>query len=162
MFLLSFAYEQPLVTKSAKYRYSKPLLLLSFIAKQAVNSHQAILGSWERKTKHFGQKPLGWGKGKGKSSTVAGKSLHPLQNLNMLVQDIHCYLIIQAAQHVSIATVATEQIGEYARTTTSSIRKRFLEDEQRSEKRVRMTKVITIIELFCFRSMLKIRLVKGN
>ncbi|CAG8637383.1 3035_t:CDS:10, partial [Paraglomus brasilianum] len=42
---------------------------------------------------------------------------------------------LQAAQHVNIATVATEQIGQYARSTTS-IMKRFLDDEQRPGKHV--------------------------
>ncbi|CAG8604660.1 10813_t:CDS:2, partial [Paraglomus occultum] len=49
---------------------------------------------------------------------------------------------LQSAQHVSIATVVTEQIEQYARSTTSNIMKRFLDDEQRPGKHIRMTKVI--------------------
>ena len=60
-----------------------------------------------------------------------------LFNLNMLVQGIHSSLIIQAMQHVNIATVATDQIGQYARsTTTTSVMKRFLDDKQRPGKHV--------------------------
>ena len=68
----------------------------------------------------------------------------------MLVQGIHSSLIIQAMQHVNIATVATEQIGQYTRSTTS-VMNRLLDDKQRPGKHVSND----LIEFFCFWSMLE-------
>ncbi|CAG8580815.1 8338_t:CDS:10, partial [Ambispora leptoticha] len=48
---------------------------------------------------------------------------------------------LQTAQHVTIATVATEQIQQYAKSTTASIGKRFLDnDNEKTAKRTRTHK----------------------
>ncbi|RUP11979.1 hypothetical protein BC936DRAFT_139897 [Jimgerdemannia flammicorona] len=46
----------------------------------------------------------------------------------------------QAAQHTTIAAVATEQVQKYARSTTISTTKRFLDSEEGTVKRVRTRK----------------------
>ncbi|CAG8629870.1 7316_t:CDS:10, partial [Ambispora gerdemannii] len=48
---------------------------------------------------------------------------------------------LQTAQHVTITTVATEQIQQYAKSTTASIAKRFLDnDNEKTAKRTRTHK----------------------
>jgi len=44
---------------------------------------------------------------------------------------------LQAAQHVAIASVTTDQVQQYANSTTTTIAKRFLDVSERTVKRVR-------------------------
>nr|CAG8642360.1 8979_t:CDS:2 [Entrophospora candida] len=48
--------------------------------------------------------------------------------------------MLQAVQHATIATVTTEQVQQYAISTTTSIRKNFLDDSERKAKRTRFCK----------------------
>ncbi|CAJ0913624.1 19022_t:CDS:2 [Entrophospora sp. SA101] len=48
--------------------------------------------------------------------------------------------MLQAVQHATIATVMTEQVQQYARSTMTSIRKNFLDDSERRAKRTRFCK----------------------
>ncbi|CAG8810743.1 28678_t:CDS:10, partial [Gigaspora margarita] len=128
-------------------RYNNELSTISRFYAEASEFGQKII-SWKTAFKETILNELLWDPSRSQRNDKKSRAISDfwyLQDANSQAEEIEQsskaeIRMLQAAQHVTIAKVATQQVQQYARSTTTSIAKRFIDNNEESTKRVKTHK----------------------
>ncbi|RHZ86905.1 hypothetical protein Glove_42g52 [Diversispora epigaea] len=143
--------DQPSLKKFLDFRFSAGDIEETRVEYTRYNNELNIISRYYAEASEFGQQILKWKnafKESKRSSTIKcfWKFVAERQNIEVKkkLQDEEAKMKVQElqmTQHITIASVTTEQIQQYAESTTASIAKRFLNaDNENTTKRIRIHK----------------------